>query len=75
MENQIYLRLDETFIKILDINNRSYEFKLYLEPKNSILTFSVTDKTEPSNPQNFCNNFSLNQDKSDVTSLRKIVNF
>jgi len=74
MENQ-------TFTKALDINNRSYEFKLNLDPKASILTFNVKDKTDPQNSLNFFNKFSLNQDDNtqnqqiNIQNFKKILNY
>lgn len=69
------------FCKTLNLNNRLYDLKLNLEPTNSVLTFNVSDKTNPQNPQNFSNSFSLNQDEKIqnqqicVLHLKKIVNF
>jgi len=52
----------QSFNKTFDMNNRSYNVKLKLETHTSILFFNVIDRTDFQNPQNFCNNFSLNQE-------------
>jgi len=35
----------QSFTEAFSIKNRSYEFKLNLEPLNSILSIDITDKT------------------------------
>jgi len=62
MENQILHKNAQNFNKILNMNNRSYKFDLELDHKDSVLTFKVIDQTDPQNPQQFSNCFSLIQD-------------
>jgi len=51
MANQILPTNAQSFKKILNINNRSYEFTLELDHKDSVLNFKVIDHTNPQNPQ------------------------
>jgi len=64
MANQILPTNAQIFNKILNINNRSYEFMLELDHKDSVLTFKVIDQTDLQNPQQFSNCFSLIQDSN-----------
>jgi len=64
MANQILSTNALSFKKILNLNNRSYEFTLDLDHQDSVLTFKVIDQTDPQNPQQFSNCFSLIQDNN-----------
>jgi len=64
MANQILPTNAQSFKKILNIKNRSYEFSLELDHKDSVLTFKVIDQTDLQNPKQFSNYFSLIQDNN-----------
>lgn len=45
--NQMSFTKELSFNKALNINNKSYDFKLHLDLITSVMKFNVIDKTNP----------------------------